>query len=213
MRQPIAKKNSKITPTFLATYIIAGLRMIYEEKLYDDGRPCPDCGFTKHVRLDKVERIFCRVIEDGKVLAIEIYLKRYRCCRCKRIYTAEGPYYPNTEYGKPIVDLALYLASTNPYNRVERILMEFGIQVDRDTIKRYVKLFKKRALDKVGIKFAGMSIGVNILQLLFDEPTVKNLRQKYPDKRFDAVADETYPAVKGAKKELRNENKKKKEVR
>lgn len=210
MRLPVVKKSSKIVPSFLAKYIIAGIRMMYEWRLYDDRRPCPKCGCKNHTRLDKVRKIFCRVIEDSGISAIRINLKRYRCHQCKHIYTAQGPFYPNTEYGKPIVDLALYFASTNPYNRVEHILMELGIQIDRDTVKRYVKLFKNRSLHVAGIKFAGKSIGVNVLKLLFGKSTVEELKKAYPDKRFDAVADETYPAKKGAKKKLRKENRERK---
>lgn len=210
MRRPVDKKISEIVPRFLSTYITVGFRIMYERKLYDDSKLCPRCGSKEHTRIDKVKKIFCQVIENGSINPINIYLKRYRCKQCNHIYRSQGPFYPKTEYGKPIVDLVLYLASTNPYNRVENILLELGIQVDRDTVKRYVKLFKKRSQHVGGIKFFGKSIGVNILKLLFNKSTVKELKQTYPDKRFDAVADETYPGKKGAKKKLRKENRERK---
>jgi hypothetical protein len=208
MRKPVTKKMSKITPNFLARYIVTGLRTTYEEKLYDDCRHCPKCRYKDYIRSNKVRKIFCRVIEDRGITDIYVYLKQYRCRECGPIYTTKGPYYPGTEYGKPIVNLVLYLASTNPYNRVEKILMEFGIQVDRDTVKRYVKLFKMRTLRTAGI--AGENIRVNVIRLLFDKPTVERMKGTYPDERFDAVADEVYPARKGAKKRLRRENRERK---
>jgi len=46
-------------------------------------------------------------------------------------------FYEKCLYGKPVVDLYLYHAAQNPFNRVERILhTHYGIQVDRDTIQR-----------------------------------------------------------------------------
>jgi hypothetical protein len=82
-------------------------------------------------------------------------------------------FYEGCLYGKPIVDLCLYHAAENPFNRVERILYtHYGIQVDRDTVQRYAELFAERVEDRHGV----------------------------------TVADETYPGKKGAKKELRAEN-------
>jgi hypothetical protein len=63
------------------------------------------------------------------------------------------------------VDLCLSLAASNPFNRVESILMQYGIQVDRDTVKNYTILFKDRVMKQAGIPVMDDSkIGVNILQ-------------------------------------------------
>ena len=47
------------------------------------------------------------------------------------------------------VDLCVALAASNPYNRVESILMQYGIQVDRDTVKRYALAFSYMWNDKI----------------------------------------------------------------
>jgi len=68
--------------------------------------------------------------------------------RCKGF----TPFYERCNFGKPIVDLCLALVASNPYNRVESILMQYGIlQVDRDTVKGYALAFRDRAIKKAGI--------------------------------------------------------------
>lgn len=58
-------------------------------------------------------------------------------------------FYEGCPYGKPIVDLCLYHAAKNPFNRAEQILhTHYGIQVDRDTIQRYVERFADRVSDR-----------------------------------------------------------------
>jgi hypothetical protein len=100
-----------------------------------------------------------------------------------------------------IVDLCLTLAASNPYNRVESILTQYGIQVDRDTVKNYALMFRERATKKAGIPVMDDSakLGVNILKMLFDVENVKELKEKYPKAKYDSVMDETYPRKKGAK--------------
>ena len=101
------------------------------------------------------------------------------------------------------VDLCVALAASNPYNRVESILMQYGIQVDRDTVKRYALAFRDRSIKKAGIPVMDdVKIGVNTLKLLFDVENVKELKVKYPKAKYDSVSDETYPRKKGAKKAL-----------
>jgi hypothetical protein len=79
------------------------------------------------------------------------------------------------------VDLCLALAASNPYNRVESILMQHGIQVDRDTIKNYALRFRDKATKRAGIPVMDdAKIGVNILKMLFDVENVKELKEKYP---------------------------------
>jgi hypothetical protein len=47
---------------------------------------------------------------------------------------------------------------------------------------------------------------VNLVRLLFDAADVDELKARMPGEVFQDVGDETYPAVKGAKKRLREEN-------
>jgi hypothetical protein len=58
---------------------------------------------------------------------------------------ATDAFYPNCRYGKRIVDLILYLGATRPFNAVEKDLADLRIQVDRDTVRNYFKLFGERS--------------------------------------------------------------------
>ncbi|MHA1263436.1 MAG: hypothetical protein ACTSSA_15420 [Candidatus Freyarchaeota archaeon] len=42
-----------------------------------------------------------------------------------------------------------------PANRGEALLAELGIQVDRDTIRKYYELFRRRAEKYAGLSFTG----------------------------------------------------------
>jgi hypothetical protein len=63
------------------------------------------------------------------------------------------PFTRTASYSTPIVGLRLALAANMTRNRAEATLTELGIKVDRDTIKNYCKLFRKRAE-----KYAGLSL-------------------------------------------------------
>ncbi|HAG50358.1 MAG TPA: hypothetical protein DCL42_03360 [Deltaproteobacteria bacterium] len=88
--------------------------------------------------------------------------------------------------------------------------MELGIQVDRDTVRNYAKRFEKKVKKYAGMHLFDQIVGINLLRVMFDVENVKELRKKYPHKKYDGVADETYPAIKGAKKKFKEINKKRK---
>jgi len=147
-----------------------------------------------------MERTFCTIITEKGFTDVNVMVRRYLCRRCKHTFLADAPFYDGCNYGKPIVDLCLALAASNPYNRVESILMQYGIQVDRDTVKNYALRFRDRATKRAGIPVIDdAKIGINILKLLFDVDNVRELKEKYPKAKFDALMNETYPRKKGAK--------------
>jgi predicted transcriptional regulator len=126
----------------------------------------------------------------------------------------DTPFYDGCKYGKkPIVDPCLALAASNPYNRVEPILMQYGIQVDRNTgVKTYALAFRTRSIKHAGIPVINdnAKIGVNILKMLFDVENVKERKEKYPKAKYDSVMDDQkYPRKKGAKIDLAKERYKK----
>jgi len=91
---------------------------------------------------------------------------------------------------------------------VETILLNFGLQIDRDSVKNYSKMFKDRVSKLAGIKMFDEDIGVNLLKLFFNVNNVQELKKKYPQlKSIESGSDETYPRKKGAKKALKEENK------
>jgi len=69
-------------------------------------------------------------------------------------------------------------------------------------------MFKDRVSKHTGIRMFDEDIGVNLLRPFFNIDNVKELKRKYPQLRgAELVSDETYPAKKGTKKALREENK------
>ncbi len=170
---------------------------------------CPRCKSDHVVGFGWLPKTFCTIItERGGFEDVNIRVRRYLCMHCKHTFLAtDAPFYDRCKYGKPVVDLCLALAASNPYNRVESILMQYGIQVDRDTVKRYALAFRTRSIKLAGIPVmdSDAKIGVNILKMLFDVENVKELKEKYPKAKYDSVMDETFPRKKGAKEALAKE--------
>ena len=48
-----------------------------------------------------------------------------------------APFYPNTKFGSPVIDLCMTLARVHPFNHSARILQEMGVVVDRGTIRNF----------------------------------------------------------------------------
>jgi hypothetical protein len=203
---PKRKTPPKSSPDILRKFIPQILEMKYQGMIYDEATPCPDCSSEDIARHDMVERLFCMTITEEGFRHVKVRVKRFRCKGCGHIFDGRKPFYEGCDYGIPIVDLCLALAASNPYHRVEQVLLNYGIQVDRDTVRIYAILFRKRAK-----KFAGIpvmddaTIGVNVLKILFGVDDVEELRKQYPQVKYDAVMDETYPRVKGAKSSLAEE--------
>ncbi len=205
MRRPRPKTISSLTPELLKESL-PRILLSYQNKTYDDAPPCPSCGSEKRVRHDKKRRLYATIILDDRFEDIWVRVKRYRCRGCGRVYDSRSPFYPGCLYGNLVTETCLYLASANPFCRVEAVLQQCGLQVDRDTVRNYARRFGARAKDIAGIRIDQSSVGVNLVKLLYDAADVESLGQRMPGEVFQDVADETYPAVKGAKKRLRDEN-------
>ena len=170
--------------------------------VYDEVKPCPKCGCEDVTRYDMDDRAFCTTIMDGSFRLIDVKVKRFKCSKCGGVFEGRAPFYDGCNNASPIVDLCLALASSNPYNRVESILMQCGIQVDKCTVRNYAMRFHDKAMKYAGIPVMDdAKIGVNILRILFGVDSVEELKRRYPGK-YDGVIDEMYPRVKGAKKAL-----------
>jgi len=185
---------------------IPHLLLPYRDRLYDDPTPCPECGSEKRNRYDKQPRIFATIITQKGFQQIRVWVKRYVCKDCGRIYASRSPFYPGCLYGNLVIDLCLFLSAANPFCRVEALLQQWGLQVDRDTVRNYVKRFGERARSAAGTRIDQSCVAVNLVRLLFDLASVEELAARMPGEVFQDVADETYPAVKGAKKSMRDEN-------
>lgn len=206
MKRPKRKVLPSSSPDVLKRLIPEALAMKYRGMVYDGERPCPKCGCEDVTRYDMADRTLCTTIVDGSFRPIDVQVKRFECSGCGNVFEGKSPFYDRCNNGAPIVDLCLALAASNPYNRVESILMQYGIQVDKDTIRNYAMRFRDRAMNYAGIPVMDdAKIGVNVLKVLFEEvDNVEELKKRYPGK-YDGLMDETYPRVKGAKKAFAEE--------
>jgi len=210
MAAPSPKKLSRISPNVLKYGIPKQLIRDYDGKVFEGYRDsCDRCGSEHMTRFGFKTRTYATVILPSGFQDVNVHLRRWRCAECHHIMVCdEELFYPHVNYGRGIVDTCLFLASSNPYNRVENILMDYGIQVDIQTIRRYAISFGKNAAMKAPLKFVGQdaALGANLVKLLFDRDDVEGLMQEHPDGKLDAAADETYPSVKGSRKEHAEDN-------
>lgn len=206
MRLPNKKQVNKLTPEILYCPIIEFL-MSFIGNFYNEFRRCPHCKLTNCKKHNIIEKVFCKLIINGKFVDVKVHIQMYYCKKCKKTYFAKSPFYENIMYCKPIVNLCLYLSAKNPYHRVENRLIEMGIQVDRDTVRNYALRFEEKMRKFAGMECFDNKVGINLLKAMFDVDDVKALKEKHPNELYDGVADETYPSIKGAKKEFNEENK------
>jgi len=97
---------------------------------------CPCCGGPVRPHDIKRKR-FAVLRESGEEQTIHVMVHRFRCRRCDQLIYADEPFYPDTRFGTPVVDLCVVLSQTYPFHRTEGILLEMGIAVDRGTIRQY----------------------------------------------------------------------------
>ena len=206
MRIPNQKKVNKLTPEIMYKPITQFL-LSFMGIFYNEFRRCPHCKSTNCKKHNIIEKIFCKLIINGKFVDVLVHVQVYYCKKCRKTYLAKSPFYEGVMYCKPIVNLCLYFSAKNPYNRTEGKLLEMGIQVDRDTVRNYAIKFERKMRKFAGIKCFDNEIGINLLKAMFDVDNIKELREKYPKELYDGVADETYPRIKGAKKKFEEENK------
>ena len=206
MRLPNKKQVNKLTPEILYCPIIEYLRAFMND-FYNEFRKCPYCKSADCKKHNMIEKLFCKVIVNGKFVDVKVYVQVYYCKKCKKTYFAKSPFYEGIMYCKPIVNLCLYLSAKNPYHRVESRLLEMGIQVDRDSVRNYAIKFADKAKKFAGMKCFDNEVGINLIKVMFNVDNVKELRKKYPQELYDGIADETYPRIKGEKKRFDEENK------
>jgi hypothetical protein len=214
MASPSPKKLSKLSPNVLKYGIPRQLVRDYGGKKFEGYRDrCERCG-SKHIsKFGFKERTYATVIQPCGFYDVNVHLRRYRCMECHHIMVCdEELFYPGTRYGRGIVDACLFLTSSNPYNRVENLMLDYGIQIDIQSIRRYAIHFGREAGKKAPLRAMGQKVelGANLVRIIFDRNDAKELREEHPDGKYDGVADETYPSQKGSKKEHREENRTKK---
>lgn len=94
---------------------------------------------------------FARLIWGDSTRDINVYITRYRCRECNRLWYADEPFYPGTRHGVPVVDLTVALSARYPFHKTARILSEIGIKIDRGTVRLYQRLPQPGTTDMYGI--------------------------------------------------------------
>lgn len=205
MQRPYKKKINKITPRLLYQPVQEQLKD-FQDNFYGKPRACPNCKSSNRKKLAVEEKLFCIIVARGKFRRITVFILRFQCKDCGKTYYAKAPFYDKLMYGKPIVDLILYLAAKNPFHRIEARLLECGIQADEDTCRNYAIRFQDKVKEYAEIAVLETPVGINLLKVMFGAQDIKELKRKYPCKKFDTVSDETYPTIKGAKKKFEEIN-------
>jgi len=219
MRSPTPKSPDDLAPDFLIQAIRNRYRS-FQDRSLDTPRPCPECGELDYQKHDTRDRIDAKLITEDGYEAVAVNYQRYWCTNCEKPVTADRSelFYDGCSYDRPIVNLCLYIAAENPFIRVERILHHLGIQVDRDAVQNYTEQFGEELADQHGLHIADCPVSINFLSFLFGTESVEEFRDddeaELDDEAIEGivgVADETYPAKKGAKKELRERNMRRKQ--
>ena len=166
MRRP-KDQNISIALEISGREVASRIEKIYDGRFYHSGRPCTLCGSENYIKMDKRKRLFCRIIKESGIKEIYIYAKNFRCKSCGHIYTSEIPFYNKAKFGRVIVDLALYFASFQSYNGASGSLQSFGIWVDRDTIRRWAKLFDEQIESYKKSDDMNDPVAVNVFKILF----------------------------------------------
>ena len=205
MRPPNPKEIPNYIPSFLPFSIQLGLTTAYEGKKYiDSGEKCPVCGSIHLKKTGFVDKLFAKFITPKGFVEMSVKLQRYQCNDCGEWWQALGPFYPDTQYGAPIVDLILALSSNNSSYTVEGILASMGLQVSSDSILRYIRMFAKRARERAPLVKGSGLYGINMLKLLFGVNNAGELARML-GKELESCSDETYLRRKGALKKLMEE--------
>ena len=103
---------------------------------FSDLAGCPSCGGA--VRgYDTRKKQFAIILENEKERVIQVWVKRFYCKTCKRIYYADEPFYPGTRIGSPVIDLCKTFAATIPFTRTATYLSLIGIAIDRGSVRNY----------------------------------------------------------------------------
>jgi len=104
--------------------------------LFDSCSSCSHCG-GRLAGYDIKTKHFADVIDGSGTKAIIVRIKRFRCSECGAIGYADQPFYPKTRAGSPVVDLCVILSASMPYARAATTLLQFGVNVDRWSVRNY----------------------------------------------------------------------------
>lgn len=153
------KIKYRINPVF--SELIPAALSACDGILFDSCSSCPHCG-GRLAGYDIKTKHFADVIDGSGTKAIIVRIKRFRCSECGAIGYADQPFYPKTRAGSPVVDLCVVLSASMPYARAATALLQFGVNVDRWSVRNYAMKFPRKI---PSAELYGIVLPVSIISL------------------------------------------------
>jgi transposase-like protein len=172
MERPAEKDfDPAVSPLFVGT-VHDKLRE-YDGRRVGEARPCPACESTDRRKngYQKASKTFARLVTEDGFEEVGLEVQQFECKACGRSYQGDlsAHFYEGCSYARPVVDLAVAHAAENSYNGTERVLRRtYGLQVDRDTVKRYDQRFDRSVDAEEWVTIRGNRISLPFLAFLFD---------------------------------------------
>ncbi len=133
----MARARIPVTP-MLADLVRSGVEAV-DGVHFDTAPICPICKETCQ-GYDTRTKLFARLQDGNLQREIQVVIRRFRCRSCGRVLLADAPFYPEAQYGAPIVDFAIALGRTLPYRKASRVLGACHIALDWGTVRTYARL-------------------------------------------------------------------------
>lgn len=173
MEKPTEKTlDPVVSPLFVGT-VHDKLRE-YDGRRVGEPRPCPACESTERRKngYQRAPKTFARLVTEDGFEEVGLEVQQYECTACGRSFQGDlsAYFYEGCEYGRPIVDLAVFHAGDTTYSEAERLLAGiYGLQIDRDTIQRYDERFERTASPNEWLSVRDYRISLPFLAFLFDQ--------------------------------------------
>jgi len=145
-------------PPMLADIVQAALAS-YDNVLFDSCDTCPACGGDLS-GYDIKTRQFAVVRDGEQKKVIPVRVKRFRCRSCRKIHSADQPFYPDTRIGSLVVDLCVTLGGSMPFSRVSSCLYDMGVIVDRWSVRNYIRNNRRTV---PGVDMFGFEVPLSIV--------------------------------------------------
>ena len=122
----------------MVTTIVQNALTLFDGAVFDTRVKvtCPACGGVLS-GYDSRKRKFACVHDEKGDHVITVTVKRFFCKSCGTLCNADGPFYPHTRIGSPVIDLCVTFSRASGYGRAARNLAAMGICMDRMECRHY----------------------------------------------------------------------------
>lgn len=141
-------------------YAVSGVSEV--QFLHTSG--CPECSGPL-ISHDLKKRRFSTIKTPEGITHINVYVKRFHCRDCGHLCYADAPFYENSRFGSPIIDLCLVLSRTYSYSYTSHILDQVGIIIDRGTVRKIAQKYdhQVKVVDLYGIQLPASILALSAL--------------------------------------------------